>query len=142
MKVRMVTLMAGPDGVITPGSEIDVADVVGVAMIAQGYAVALPSTGYGAGAGSGAARPHLAGVEHAVDVHAGHAEQRTNWGEALVTEIDGIGAVTAGLLADGGIETMAELLAVDTPMLAMLARVSPAKAEKWRQRAQAVMEQR
>ena len=73
------------------------------------------------------------GVEHAVDASAMHAERRdatTNWGEALVSDLDGVGPVTARLLAEAGIETMAELLATDTPTLAMLARVSPAKAER------------
>lgn len=86
--------------------------------------------------------PHLVGVEHAVDANVVHAERRdapTNWGEALVSDLDGVGPVTAGLLAEAGIETMAELLATDTPTLAMLARVSPAKAEKWRQRADAIV---
>lgn len=87
--------------------------------------------------------PHLVGVEHAVDAGAMTAERRTaptNWGEALVSDLDGVGPVTARLLAEAGIETMADLLATDPVQLAHLARVSPAKAEKWRQRAQAVVD--
>lgn len=85
--------------------------------------------------------PHLVGVEHAVDANVATAERRnapTNWGEALVTDIDGIGPVIARRLAEAGIETMAELLAADTTHVALIASVRPAQAEKWRQRAQAV----
>lgn len=94
--------------------------------------------------GNGGSRPpHLVGVEHAVDADALTAERRfapTNWGEAMVSDLDGVGPVTARLLAEAGIETMADLLATDPVQLAHLARVSPAKAEKWRQRAQAVVD--
>lgn len=68
MKVRMVTLAAGPDGVTPPGSEIDVADAVGVALCAAGYAVAVK--------GEGHTPPHMAQVEKAVDVAAVTASKR------------------------------------------------------------------
>jgi len=68
MRVRMVTLAAGPDGVAPPGSEIDVADAVGVALCAAGYAVAV--------AGEGQTPPLLAGAERAVDPGPMTAEKR------------------------------------------------------------------
>jgi len=86
--------------------------------------------------------PHLVSIEHAVDARVLTAERRaapTNWGEALVSDLDGVGPVTARRLAEAGIETMADLLATDAPTLAHLARVSQSKAEKWRQRAAAVV---
>lgn len=88
------------------------------------------------------AAPHLAGIEHAIDANVVTAERRaapTDWGEALVTDIDGIGPVIARRLAEAGIETMAELLAADATQVALIASVRPAQVEKWRQRAQAVV---
>ena len=68
MKVRMVTLMAGPDGVVMPGSQIDVPDAFGVALCADGYAVAVE--------GEGQTPPHMAEIERAVDVAAVTASKR------------------------------------------------------------------
>jgi hypothetical protein len=41
MRVVMVTIAAGPEGVWLPGMEVDVTDAVGANLIAQGYAVAV-----------------------------------------------------------------------------------------------------
>ena len=74
MRVRMVTLAAGPDGIALPGSVIDVADAVGVALCAAGYAVAVAgSTGSPTGTGPA---PHMTGVEHAIDPAPMTAEKR------------------------------------------------------------------
>ena len=45
MKVRAITLMAGPGGVVQPGSVIDVADDHGRQLIAERYAVAIELPG-------------------------------------------------------------------------------------------------
>lgn len=123
---------------------VELSEAEAQTLILAGSAVAsAPPPSPSTSSSTGASRPpHLVGVEHAVDAGAMTAERRgapTNWGEALVSDLDGVGPVTARLLAEAGIETMAELLAVDAKELAMLARVSQAKAEKWRQRADAIM---
>lgn len=41
MRVRMVTLAANPDGILTPGTIIDIDDAMAAAMIAAGSAVAI-----------------------------------------------------------------------------------------------------
>lgn len=132
MKVRMVSLAAGPDGSWPPGSVHDLPEGLARALVAGGYAVAVDVAGSGGG-------PRLAGVEHAIDARVVAAERRTDWGEALITDIDGIGPVIAQRLGDGGIETMAELLAADPAEVALLASVKPVQVEKWRQRAAAVV---
>lgn len=137
MKVRMMSLAAGPDGSWPPDSVHDLPDGLARALVAGGYAVAVDAAGSpSAGSGGG---PHLAGVEHAIDARVVAAERRTDWGEALITDIDGIGPVLAQRLAEGGIETMAELLAADPAEVALLASVKPVQVEKWRQRAAAVV---
>lgn len=89
------------------------------------------------------AAPHLAGIEHAIDANVVTAERRNapaDRGEALVTDIDGIGPVTARRLAEAGIETLADLLAADPAHVALIASVKASQVEKWRQRAQAVID--
>lgn len=75
--------------------------------------------------------PHLAQAEYATNSNVDAAERRS----APVSSIDGIGAVTAKLLAEGGIHTVDDLVDVDAPTLALLGRVSVAKAERWLQSA-------
>lgn len=87
--------------------------------------------------------PHMIGVEHAIDQNAAAAERRNapaDRGEALVTDIDGIGPVTARRLAEASIETMADLLAADPAHVALIASVKAGQVDKWRQRAQAVVD--
>lgn len=131
MKVRMLATAAGPQGVFPAQTEAEVDEDLARVWIAQGFC--LPVT-----VANVRPAPHLTGVEHALDAGALGAEQRMN-GETAVTAIDGIGPVTAQLLAEANIHTLAQLLDVDVAMLAMLARTTTAKAEKWRQRAAAVM---
>lgn len=42
MRVRMLKLVAGPDGVFQPGAEMVVVDKDGLEMIQRGYAVPIP----------------------------------------------------------------------------------------------------
>lgn len=141
MRIRMlrntIVQMPGETArVVDAGAVLPVDDVIGRMLIAAGKAALIDDAPPVTGA------PHLHGIEHAVDAGAMTAERRgtpTNWGEALVSDLDGVGPVTARLLAEAGIETMADLLATDAPTLAHLARVSSAKAEKWRQRAATIV---
>lgn len=118
--------------IVDAGTVIDASPPVAQQLIAMHKAVAVapPPT-----------PPHMVGVEHAVDVAAMAAQRRdANWGEALVSAIDGIGPVTARRLAEAGIATMAELLAADPAHVALIASVKTGQVEKWRQRAQAVID--
>ena len=144
MWVRMVRPVVAGRQPRRVNAVVELSEAEAQTLILAGSAVAsAPPPSPSTGSSSGASRtPHLVGVEHAVDANALTAERRnaaTNWGEALVSDLDGVGPVTARLLADASIETMADLLATDAPTLAHLARVSSAKAEKWRQRAAAVV---
>lgn len=129
-----VARVAGDSRTVARGAEFDLPD--GVDWLRAGLVAPVGSTSSPTGA-------HMHGVERAVDANVAGAERRamamaTDWGEALVTEIDGIGPVTARRLAEAGIETMAELLAADPAHVALIASVKPVQVEKWRQRAQAV----
>jgi predicted flap endonuclease-1-like 5' DNA nuclease len=140
MLIRIVrNTLAAPTGQpprpVDAGETIDVPEMLGQQLIALGKAVAVD-----VGAPVAATAPHLVGIEHAIDGGAGHAERRTNWGEALITAIDGIGPKTAQLLATAGIETMAQLLAAPADLVAQLTGASSERVEKWRQRAQAVLD--
>lgn len=144
MWVRMVRPVVAGRQPRRVNAVVELSEAEAQTLILAGSAVAsAPPPSPSTSSGSGASRPpHLVNVEHAVDAGAMTAERRdapTNWGEALVSDLDGVGPVTAGLLAEAGIETMADLLAADAAQVALLARVSPARAEKWRQRAAAIV---
>lgn len=133
MKVRMLATAAGPQGVFPAQTEAEIDEDLARVWIAQGFCLPV------AVANVRPAPVHMAGVEHAIDARAVTAERRTDWGDALITDIDDIGPVLAQRLADGGIETMAQLLAADPVDVALLASVKPIRVEKWRQRAAAVV---
>lgn len=141
MRIRMlrntIVQMPGETArVVDAGAVLPVDDVIGRMLIAAGKAALIDDAPPVTGA------PHLHGIEHAVDAGAMTAERRgtpTNWGEALVSDLDGVGPVTARLLAEAGIETMADLLAADPSHVALIASVRPTQVEKWRQRAQALV---
>lgn len=140
MRIRIVrSTLAAPVGQpprpVDAGETIDVPAMLGEQLIALGKAVAVDM-----GASVVAPAPHLVGIEHAIDAGAVHAERRTNWGEALITAIDGIGPKTAQILATVGIETMTQLLAAPADRVAQLTGASSERVEKWRQRAQAVID--
>jgi predicted flap endonuclease-1-like 5' DNA nuclease len=144
MWVRMVRPVVAGRQPRRVNAVVELSEAEAQTLILAGSAVAsAPPPAPSTGSSSGASRPpHLVGVEHAVDANAMTAERRnapTNWGEALVSDLDGVGPVTAGLLAEAGINTMADLLAADAAQVALLARVSPARAEKWRQRAATIV---
>lgn len=44
MRVRMLTLAAGPSGIYQRGAELVVSDAEGMDMVKQGYAVPVPDT--------------------------------------------------------------------------------------------------
>lgn len=138
MLIRIVrNTLAAPVGQpprpVDAGETIDVPAMLGEQLIALGKAVAVD-----VGAPVSPPLSHLVGIEHAIDAGASHAERRTNWGEALVSAIDGIGPKTAQVLASAGIETMAQLLAAPPDRVAQLTGASSERVAKWRQRAQAV----
>jgi len=137
MKVRMLSLAAGPDGVLLPGAEVEIPDDPARALVAGGYAVAVGSASSPTAPGSPTGGVHVAGIEHAVDANVALGERRADFGGMLLSGIDGIGPVFAGRLAEGGIETVAELLNADAAEVALLAGAKPAQVTKWRQRAQA-----
>ena len=124
-----VARVAGDSRTVARGAEFDLPE--GVDWLRAGLVAPVGSTSSPTGA-------HMHGVERAVDANVAGAERRTDWGEALVTEIDGIGPVTARRLAEAGIETMAELLAADPSHVALIASVKPVQVDKWRRQAQAV----
>lgn len=137
MRILVVrnTLVAGV--AVDAGTYLHTAPATAAQLIAMGKAVAVEDA-------PSPSAPHLVGIEHAVDVGAMTAERRdgataTDWGDALITDIDGIGPVTAGLLAEAGIATMADLLATEAAQVALLARVNVRKAQAWQQRAQALV---
>lgn len=137
MRVRMVSLAAGPDGSWPPGSVLELPDDLARALVAGGYAVAVGELVEPTAPGSPTGGVHVAGIEHAVDANVTLGERRADFGGMLLSGIDGIGPVFAGRLAEGGIETVAELLNADAAEVALLAGAKPAQVTKWRQRAQA-----
>lgn len=123
---------------------VDVGEVIDVDVMQANQLIGLRKATAVTGGAS-----HMTGIEHAVDHNALTAERRTqepgqpaptDWGDMLLSGIDGIGPKTAAKLADGGIETLTDLLVADPDALALAAGVSPATVEKWRQRVQAVVD--
>jgi hypothetical protein len=45
MRIKMLSLYAGPDGVITPGDVVEVSAETGQALLAGGFAVAVDAEG-------------------------------------------------------------------------------------------------
>lgn len=117
--LRILVRTPGPAGMMEPGDVVRVPSWLAGRLVARGVAIAH------------AVDP--SGVGHALDVDAA-PPPGTDWSQALVSALDGIGPATAQKLADAGIETVGQLMAADPARVAAAAGVSAARVEKWRQR--------